>query len=77
MKGLVLRIENLYSELEMNLTQQQVVDFEDILQKIEELMIMLEGLKIGDCWCQVGIGNPMMTKHSEICLKLQKTFNNL
>lgn len=75
MKGLISQIENLYLELEMSLTKQQIVDFEDILQEIEEMMSIFEDLKTGDCWCQVGIGNPMITEHSKACLKLQKIFN--
>lgn len=75
MKGLISQIENLYSELEMSLTQEQVDEFEEIIQKIEDLTDVLKELKTGDCWCQVGIGNPMITEHSKACLKLQKIFN--
>ncbi len=28
---------------------------------------LLKGCKIGDCWCQVGTGNPMMSSHSKHC----------
>ncbi len=75
MKNLVSQIEVLYSELEMNLTREQVNEFEEIIKKIEDLADVLKELKTDDCWCQVGIGNPMITEHSKACLKLQKIFN--
>ena len=75
MKGLISQIENLYLELEMSLTREQVNEFEEIIKKIEDLADVLEDLKTGDCWCQAGIGNPMITEHSKACLKLQKIFN--
>ena len=31
-------------------------------------------LKIGNCWCEVGIGNPNYKDHSAICKKLQDLY---
>lgn len=28
---------------------------------------ILQSLKRGHCWCEKGIGNPMMQDHSKIC----------
>lgn len=75
MEKLVSQIEMLYSELETGLTQDQIDEFEEIIKKIEDLTDVLKELKTGDCWCQVGISNPMITEHSKACLKLQKIFN--
>lgn len=29
---------------------------------------LVEKLKRGDCWCEVGIGNPMVPGHSDVCI---------
>lgn len=33
----------------------------------KDLVKALEGVKRGSCWCEMGIGNPMMTSHSRQC----------
>jgi hypothetical protein len=32
-------------------------------------------LKRGDCWCEAGVGNPMMKDHSVVCKLVQKFIN--
>jgi hypothetical protein len=36
-------------------------------RRIELLEYVIRGLKCGDCWCQMAIGNPMYTSHSSAC----------
>ena len=38
---------------------------------LAELLTVLKALKRGDCWCEMGIGNPMMSRHSPGCLSAQ------
>ena len=33
-----------------------------------DLLAALEGIQHGDCWCGMGIGNPMFSGHSNACL---------
>lgn len=35
--------------------------------RIVDLEKALIGLKRGECWCDVGIGHPLMTEHSVSC----------
>ena len=37
---------------------------------------LLQLLKLGDCWCEMAIGNPMVKDHSEVCKRIQKLFQN-
>ena len=39
--------------------------FDDV--KIGQAVLLLYGLRRGDCWCDVGIGNPMMSSHDKVC----------
>ena len=40
---------------------------------VRELVKVLRLLKRGDCWCEVGIGNPMLRgKHTQQCLIAQE-----
>ena len=36
------------------------------------LVDVLAGLMTGDCWCQAGIGNPMVQDHTAICDRVRK-----
>lgn len=46
---------------------------QELVDIIKEYRQIIESLKIGDkCWCQVAIGNPMMTDHSKTCKKAQE-----
>ncbi|MBI5683568.1 MAG: hypothetical protein HZC54_00675 [Verrucomicrobia bacterium] len=38
---------------------------------------LLAKLKHGDCWCPMGIGNPMVTSHPDYCVKAQALFDAL
>ncbi len=39
-------------------------------EEVDEFKRLLSEMKHGDCWCEVGIGNPMMRGHSTVCLKV-------
>ena len=32
---------------------------------------VLNGLKRGDCWCEMAVGNPMVSSHDKDCLRAQ------
>lgn len=36
-------------------------------ENIGRLLSIIEKLKTGSCWCGLGIGNPMLSSHSENC----------
>jgi hypothetical protein len=38
----------------------------------KKLKEIIRGLKRGDCWCEMGIGNPMVSSHSPQCIAAQK-----
>lgn len=38
-----------------------------INSEVRPLVAALEGLKNSECWCGVGIGNPMYQEHSSDC----------
>ena len=38
---------------------------------LAELLAVLKALQRGSCWCEMGIGNPMMSRHSQACLAAQ------
>lgn len=40
---------------------------ERAIDQCDEAAQLLRSLKRGDCWCEAGIGNPMMTNHSPQC----------
>jgi len=42
-----------------------------------ELVELLESLKRGSCWCEMGIGNPMNTWHTTACLQAQEIVDQL
>ena len=51
----------------------QIADLQAQLSQVtQERDEFIKDLKRGSCWCEVGIGNPNMTSHSEACLKIQK-----
>ena len=39
---------------------------------LSSVRAILHQLRKGQCWCEMGIGNPMVKKHSEICLAVQE-----
>lgn len=46
------------------------------MQELDEARTIIWGLRRGDCWCGVGIDNPMYQgKHDKICLQAQKAMN--
>jgi hypothetical protein len=46
---------------------------EELKAKNKHLIELLRKNKTGDCWCQCGIGNPMMNgNHSKLCIEIQK-----
>lgn len=38
---------------------------------VERVKELTKALRRGDCYCEVGIGNPMMIVHSDICKKIK------
>jgi hypothetical protein len=46
--------------------------------KLKEVTKALLALKLsGNCWCEMAIGNPMVTRHSDACLLAQRALNAL
>ena len=45
-------------------------------KRLAELEQAVLGLKLGDCWCDMATGNPMMTRHSQACVKAQELTKN-
>lgn len=58
MDGLTDRLPSTFIPLRPVLSQKQMLD-------------ILVGLKRGDCWCEMGIGNPMVREHDVACLQAQ------
>ena len=42
------------------------------MPSVEELIDILKELKWSGCFCEHGIGNPMMNTHSSICKKAEE-----
>lgn len=42
-----------------------------VAEATSELIVILLALKRGDCWCEVGIGNPMARDNSPACKQVQ------
>ena len=40
-------------------------------EAIQECLDLLDALKRGTCWCEVGIGNPMLQTHTVTCVRVQ------
>lgn len=45
--------------------------------KLSDILQLLLRLKLDDCWCEKGIGNPMVQEHTETCLDVQKTVESI
>jgi hypothetical protein len=43
-----------------------------LLENRNELLLALLAQRTGDCWCQMGIGNPMVREHSAACVAARK-----
>lgn len=43
----------------------------------ENLWGVILQLKRGDCWCEMGIGNPMVRDHSSACKQLQEMLKSV
>ncbi len=39
---------------------------------MEALINIIIGLKRSSCWCELGIGNPMLSKHSPACIAAEE-----
>ncbi len=39
--------------------------------QIHQLVRALKGVKRGECWCEMAVGNPMVHKHAPQCLNAQ------
>ena len=52
--------------------QEAAATIQSLTAENEKLREALLQLKHGDCWCEVGIGNPMYTNHSAACLEVQQ-----
>lgn len=42
-----------------------------------ELLTIIAALKTGDCWCEMGIGNPMVRQHSSVCQSVQALLSSI
>ncbi len=38
----------------------------------DKLKALLRAKKTGSCWCQVGIGNPMLRDHTDACKAIRR-----
>jgi len=38
---------------------------------------LLKEKKTGDCWCEMGVGNPMYHTHTELCNEIREHINDL
>ncbi len=48
------------------------------LELVKKMIKILEGLKNCYCWCDVGIGNPMMKgRHSDSCKETKEFYDSL
>ena len=44
---------------------------EELASRLAKVETAMFGLKKGDCWCGMGIGNPMITNHTPSCVVAQ------
>ena len=44
---------------------------------LSQILGLLNDLKQNDCWCEKGIGNPMLQDHTTVCLKAQDTHTSM
>jgi len=49
----------------------------EIATELAQAKTLLRALKTGSCWCGVGIGNPMLKEHSEVCQKVREIYPDL
>jgi hypothetical protein len=55
--------------------QKEFTNCKSSLQELQrEMMIVLKGLKRGDCFCEMSIGNPMVKDHTESCKRAMMFF---
>jgi hypothetical protein len=40
---------------------------DDLNEAFIEALRLIEALKRGSCWCEIGIGNPMLKHHTAAC----------
>jgi len=59
-------------------------DIGEILEEVEHLKEELTflrrltfSLKRGDCWCEIGIGDPRLSSHSVYCSRLSSYFKRI
>ena len=63
---------------------QQLKDYADSVDAVADnyrgrilvTQAVLMGLKRGDCWCQMAIGNPMIREHSQWCKLAKAIFDD-
>lgn len=46
------------------------------IPRMKELEQALWILSCGGCWCGIGIGDPRMREHSDVCKHIQKLLNS-
>ncbi len=45
----------------------QEMDLKGMHEYVDELVKALKGVKRGSCWCEMAIGNPMVSSHDSDC----------
>lgn len=45
--------------------------------KLSDVLQLLLRLRQSECWCEKGIGNPMVEEHTEECLEAQRIVKNI
>jgi hypothetical protein len=41
------------------------------MSELKRAVELLKRLKRNDCWCEMGIGNPMYSGHTKVCKDVQ------
>jgi len=39
---------------------------------LDPMITVIRGLRRGSCWCEMGIGNPMVSQHTRTCLEASR-----
>jgi hypothetical protein len=47
-----------------------------LLEDNAELLAAIKNLNRGECYCEMGVGNPLVTRHSQRCLDAQAAIAN-
>ncbi len=72
-------MENIPSLIDLcasDIRKMSSIDFKLITMCLDEAVILLKEFKSGDCFCEVGIGNTMLSSHTSHCIAVQRWFKH-